>query len=344
MPGTDDLSAVGAVVADVGRDAERLDIGGWLDALRRAAAERDRLGQPTRAGLATQAARAASEGIPLPLLVDTWLTSGWVLWNQLAGGVPTPDVRKVAGALLRALDDGAQALAEGYVREQRNAVRRNEAARAALLDGLLGEGSPDAVIAAAGRLGVDLMGSQAVLVVDGVSEAVLERLRDAGALAAPREGQVVAVLRGPAPRGPEPAGLGRPAVGVDGIRASYGQARRALSVALRLGLQGVVPYDEVLPEILIGHDRSALEDLVETTLGGLRGARHGAGPLLETLEAYFAAGLAVAATARDLGIHERTVRYRLARIAELTGLDLDDPHDRFRVELALRGRRLIPTD
>ena len=50
----------------------------------------------------------------------------------------------------------------------------------------------------------------------------------------------------------------------------------------------------------------------------------------------------MAETARRLGIHERTVRYRLARIAALTGLDLDDPDERFRIELALRGRHLLP--
>jgi DNA-binding PucR family transcriptional regulator len=49
----------------------------------------------------------------------------------------------------------------------------------------------------------------------------------------------------------------------------------------------------------------------------------------------------VAATARTLELHERTVRYRLRRIEELSGLDLGLADDRFRVELALRGRRLL---
>ena len=139
-------------------------------------------------------------------------------------------------------DDGAKALADGYVREQLRAVERTEEARLALLDGLLGAAAPDAVLAAAARLGVDLQGRRSVLVVGDVNEAVLHRLREDGALAAPRDGVVVAVLAGDrAPRGPEPAGLGRPGLGVDGIRASYGEARRALEVARRLDLQGVVP-------------------------------------------------------------------------------------------------------
>ena len=45
--------------------------------------------------------------------------------------------------------------------------------------------------------------------------------------------------------------------------------------------------------------------------------------------------------ARALAVHERTVRYRLARIAKLTALDLQHSDDRFRLELAIRGARLL---
>jgi hypothetical protein len=333
---------VRAVVADVGADAEGLDLGAWLDALGRAATGGERL---TRAGvqrLAAAGARAASDGLALPLVVDAWLTSGWVLWRSLAREEPVAGHARLAGALLRALDDGAKALADGYVREQLRAVERTEEARLALLDGLLGAAAPDTVLAAAARLGVDLQGRRSVLVVGDVNESVLHRLREDGALAAPRDGVVVAVLAGDrAPRGPEPAGLGRPGLGVDGIRASYGEARRALEVARRLGLQGVVPYEEVRAEALILSDRAALADLVETVLGPLEGGRQGAGPLVATLEAWLGSGTSVAGTARAIGLHERTVRYRLARIEELADLDLDLADDRFRVELALRGRRLL---
>src|SRR5512147_1036511 len=107
-----------AVVADVGADAAVLDLGAWLDALGRAASGGERL---TRAGvqrLAAAGARAASEGLALPLVVDAWLTSGWVLWRSLAREEPAAGHARLAGALLRALDDGAKALADGYVREQ----------------------------------------------------------------------------------------------------------------------------------------------------------------------------------------------------------------------------------
>jgi hypothetical protein len=332
-----------AVRADVGDDVSQLDVPGWIDTLERAARAGERLGRVAVSDLAQAGARAASDGLTLPSLVDTWLTTGWVIWSGLQR--ESSDVREVgrlASALLRALDDGAKSLADGYVRAQRAAVRRDESARAALLDVLLGEAPVDEVLAAAERLGLDVRSERSVLVVATVSEAVLERLRDHGALAAPRGGVVVAVIDGAPPRGPERAGLGRPGSGVAGIRRSYREARRALEVADRLELHGVVPFHEVLPEALLLNDRVGLEALVETTLAPLANARHGAAPLLRTLEAYFDAGGNVAATARALAIHERTAVYRLARIEELTGLTVDDPLDRFRLELAIRGRALTP--
>ena len=62
---------------------------------------------------------------------------------------------------------------------------------------------------------------------------------------------------------------------------------------------------------------------------------------MATLEAFFREVGNVAATARRLGVHERTAVYRLARIEALTGLRLDDADDRFRLEVAVRARALL---
>lgn len=331
-----------AVVADVGPEAQRLDLAAWLAALDRAAREGGTLASSARGVLTSAGARCVRDGIPLPIAIDAWLTGGWVIWRDLQVESSTQaETGRLAGSLLRALDDGAKAIADGFVREQRSAVRRNETARAALLDDLLGQASVDDVLAAAARVGIDVADDRRVLIVDSTSEAVLDRLLDAGALAAPRGGQTVALLDRDPPRGPERAGLGRPGSGVDGVRRSYLEARRALEVATRLGLVGIVPYHDVMPETLLLRDSSALSVLVESTLAPLAKGGRGAAPLIETLEAYFAEVGNVAATARRLGIGERTAVYRIARIEELTKLDLDDPDDRFRLELAIRGRGLL---
>jgi hypothetical protein len=47
-----------------------------------------------------------------------------------------------------------------------------------------------------------------------------------------------------------------------------------------------------------------------------------------------------AATARTLGVHEQTVRYRMNQLRELLGAALDDPQARFELELSLRAARV----
>jgi PucR C-terminal helix-turn-helix domain len=47
-----------------------------------------------------------------------------------------------------------------------------------------------------------------------------------------------------------------------------------------------------------------------------------------------------AATARALGVHEQTVRYRMNQLRELLGDALDDPQARFEMELSLRAEAL----
>ena len=57
----------------------------------------------------------------------------------------------------------------------------------------------------------------------------------------------------------------------------------------------------------------------------------------ETLFAYLRLHGNVAAMAESLHVHQQTVRYRLAKLRELLGDDLDDPEARFELEAALRA-------
>ena len=61
--------------------------------------------------------------------------------------------------------------------------------------------------------------------------------------------------------------------------------------------------------------------------------------LVDTLERYLAARCSVAASARALYIHPNTVRQRLERIQQITGLDLR-AEDLLSLELALKVARL----
>jgi DNA-binding PucR family transcriptional regulator len=80
-----------------------------------------------------------------------------------------------------------------------------------------------------------------------------------------------------------------------------------------------------------------LRDFCESHLGALReyDRAHGA-QLVETLDAYFAAGRSLAGTAQLLGTHRNTVLYRIRRIEEVARLDLRNPQVELALQLALR--------
>ncbi|MFF3846694.1 PucR family transcriptional regulator [Streptomyces sp. NPDC002328] len=70
----------------------------------------------------------------------------------------------------------------------------------------------------------------------------------------------------------------------------------------------------------------------------------GGGELVRTLAAYLDAGGDVAAAARRLVVHPNTLRYRLGRVRERHGVDLDDPDARLLLTLAARLAAAPPPD
>lgn len=63
--------------------------------------------------------------------------------------------------------------------------------------------------------------------------------------------------------------------------------------------------------------------------------------LLETLATWLACDASVSVTAARLYAHRHTIRYRLDRVRELTGLDPATTVDRERLVLGLRARRVL---
>lgn len=142
--------------------------------------------------------------------------------------------------------------------------------------------------------------------------------------------------------GPWRITVGRPYPGSYGIARSYEEAREALGMAVRLQLEmPVVRAEDLLIYRVLLRDQPAITDLVHAVVSPLAQARGGAGPLLATLDAYFASGCVVTETARRLHLSVRAVTYRLERIAELTGYDPTAPAQRFTVHAAVLGARLL---
>jgi len=322
---------------------------------------------------------AARQGVALRALLDLYSSSAWRLWRHLPSVVSArddPTAVVVAGeVMLRAVDDAVAALAEGFQLAQRSLVRTQESARREFIDDLLTGGTGVAsVLQRAGRFGLHLSGPHAVAVVlasrpfaDGtpligtLERAVMGSKGDAEALVASKEGRLIVVF--PAPDraaidhvlvklrtalGPHSGtgtwqiGVGRPGSGADGVVSSYQEARDALELAERVGLDDpVVDARELLVYNVLLRDRAAITDLVRTLLTPLLAARGGAGPLLDTLTAYFAAGGNAAHTARMLHLSVRAVTYRLERVRELTGHDPARPAERFALQVAVLGAQLL---
>ncbi|GEL22330.1 hypothetical protein PSU4_12840 [Pseudonocardia sulfidoxydans NBRC 16205] len=96
-------------------------------------------------------------------------------------------------------------------------------------------------------------------------------------------------------------------------------------VAALGGHMEVVPVTELTTlRLVVNGDRADVAvRFAEQCIGPLRRSDEDTGgDLVETLRSYLAAGAQVRATAKALGVHENTVRYRLGRIEHVTGLDM----------------------
>lgn len=146
---------------------------------------------------------------------------------------------------------------------------------------------------------------------------------------------------------PVSVGIGRYAEGMQGIRRSHQDARQSLTLGRRLyGGGHVTDYDELgiyrlilaaesLPELRTFHNES-LSSLIDYD-------RQHNSNLVQTLEAYFQANCSPKEAASILQVHRNTVLYRLERIAEITGQNLDDSDVRLRLHLALYVRTALGT-
>jgi hypothetical protein len=186
------------------------------------------------------------------------------------------------------------------------------------------------------------------------TEEELERIArrlPADALVAALEGEGCAIV--PDPEGPgrateiggalagRTAALG-PAVAPAGLSGSWALARAALRGAGAGALAGApspLRADDVLIDLLLFEGRALVDRIAVRRLAALEELTPKArGRMAETALAYVREGGNAAAMARALDLHPQTVRYRLARLRDLLGEQLDDPDARLELELALRAQ------
>lgn len=99
-----------------------------------------------------------------------------------------------------------------------------------------------------------------------------------------------------------------------------------------------VASDDLLPERSLNGDGHARRQLVSEVYQPLVEAGSG---LLETLTAYLDTSGSIEATGRVLYVHPNTVRYRLKRITDVTGLAPTDARDAYTLRVALTLGRLL---
>ena len=96
--------------------------------------------------------------------------------------------------------------------------------------------------------------------------------------------------------------------------------------------------DDLLPERALDGDEAARAELIRDVYEPLR---HGGAALLDTVTTYLEQGSSLEATARMLFVHPNTVRYRLRRISELTGLTPSDGRAGFTLWVGIVLGRLV---
>jgi purine catabolism regulator len=138
-------------------------------------------------------------------------------------------------------------------------------------------------------------------------------------------------------------GYSGPVEAPTGVATAHREVRIVLDTLARFKRwsQVVAVPDLGLTGLLAGVSDDRLVEFAERHLGPLtEHDRTRSGNLLETLRAYLETGEQQAA-ARRLKVHPNTLRYRLDRIREVTGVELENPETRLNLAVALRVHMLL---
>ncbi|MFF9488608.1 PucR family transcriptional regulator [Streptomyces sp. NPDC014676] len=170
-----------------------------------------------------------------------------------------------------------------------------------------------------------------------LSLALLLRLRSTDVLAPAATAASRLLERAGSGGPPVAAGIAAPRAGLAELGAAWEEASSSARAALaepRLG--PVARWASIGPfRLLTALPPGAAHD---PAVGPLLSPAHT--ELARTAEAYLDRAGQAGRTAAELGIHRQTLYYRLSRIEQLTGLDLDDGEDRLLLHMTLKAARL----
>ncbi|MBL1075391.1 helix-turn-helix domain-containing protein [Nocardia sp. 2] len=309
--------------------------------------------------------RRAEGGIPLPAVLRAYRIGSAVVWEELVGLARTPEEQHelliLATRVWKLVDDYSQALTIGYQEAVAEHSRRDARAQDAALDALLSgradgtrlwdcaralrlppQGSYAVVAAAAGATAEEAIpGIAEALAVLGVRSAWRVQLdQHVGLVALTERFTVERLCDILAERTVGRVGISAPFGALTETPAALRQAESTCAAADPDSRQ-VLHYNEALIPVLLATAPDIAAALTATVLGPILALpEHDRITLLDTARGWFAHGGEVAAVAESLFCHRNTVRFRINRIAELTGRRLSSPAEAVELYLALRAYRV----
>jgi hypothetical protein len=297
------------------------------------------------------------EGRTLDSLQSAYRVGARVAWRRAAdsarrAGVDAEVLSLLAESIFAFIEELSADSVEGYA-EARSHLEGERRRRQRELVLLLLRDPPaeDAdVRAAAATVGWRIPRAAAAIACSEQEVDRIARRLPADALVATLEGEGCAIV--PDPDGPgRPAEVAQalasrsaavgPAVAVADLSTSWSLARAALLAAEAGGVAAASPLraDEVLVDLLLFDGRALVDRIAALRLSAFDELTPKARSRMEeTALAYVREGGNAAAMGRALDLHPQTVRYRLARLRDLLGEQLDDPDARLELELALRAQ------
>nr|WP_300002653.1 PucR family transcriptional regulator [Tissierella sp.] len=139
-------------------------------------------------------------------------------------------------------------------------------------------------------------------------------------------------------------GVGRLYKDLTNVDKSFQDAIRAVRIGKVISKKDIVYYDELGIFKILSQDflNYELEDFYDTTLKTLvEYDEKKSTELVDTLSSYFKNGGNLTRISEELFTHYNTVLYRVKRIQDITGINLNDPSERLNLEIAIKIKELL---
>jgi hypothetical protein len=275
-----------------------------------------------------------------------------VAWRRFAdacqrAGVGAEPLALLAEAVFAYIDELAADSVEGFAAAQAEVEDLRRRRRRELVGVLLGDppAAAEDLAAAARAARWDVPAGLAALACPEEALARVTRRLPGGALATVVDGEGCVLL--PDPEGPgraeelaRAAAEGRLALGPTVTPTAAGESWSLALAMLRSGIEGgpLLRVDDHLAALLLFESRDLAARIADQRLAAFADLTPKArGRMRETALAHLRHDGNAVAMAAAMQVHPQTARYRIARLRELLGDQLDDPDARFELQLALRA-------